>query len=471
MSDDLAIGRPGATSVVTTKLEEAAGALRALHAELGRYRRELAALDRIVTSAALSSADAPISAMAAERAIDDAEAGLARSEGTSERMAHGLGQAAGRYEFAEGFASRAAQSLAALFGYDLGFFLPVLALCALAGLTAAGGAAALTVAGLPQDQRRALYTELAGWAGVHKGALSDPRVVELVRLSVMSADDFGGGALHLPFAATHLLGDEGLGIVGPDSSAAAVRALAAPFGMLAETPISVRMIRTEGSQEPARGFRERAGRIPTDGTPVRIDRISAPGQADRFEVYLAGTSDFSLTAGDDPWDMTSNLSAIAGGSAGSYRAAQEAMAQAGITAASPVVFTGYSQGGLIAARLAASGDYHTTGLVTLGGPAGQVSVPNAIPYVAVEHTEDIVPATGGTFASSQPVLVRRSVFDGHPPDGPAAFPAHQLARYRQTAGLLDASSNPRVTDALRAINGPSLLGTTVTSTFYTARRG
>ena len=142
MSDDLAIGRPGATSVVTTKLEEAAGALRALHAELGRYRRELAALDRIVTSAALSSADAPISAMAAERAIDDAEAGLARSEGTSERMAHGLGQAAGRYEFAEGFASRAAQSLAALFGYDLGFFLPVLALCALAGLTAAGGAAA-----------------------------------------------------------------------------------------------------------------------------------------------------------------------------------------------------------------------------------------------------------------------------------------------------------------------------------------
>jgi hypothetical protein len=98
-------------------------------------------------------------------------------------------------------------------------------------------------------------------------------------------------------------------------------------------------------------------------------------------------------------------------------------------------------------------------------------VPAGVPYVAVEHSEDIVPATGGTFASSQPVLVRRSLFDGHPPYGPVVFPAHELSRYRQTAQLVDASDNPRLTDALRAINGPGAAGATVTSTFYRASRG
>ena len=323
---------------------------------------------------------------------------------------------------------------------------------------------------MPAARRRHLLPGPVGWAAAHKAVLSDPHVVELVRLTAMSTDDFGEGALHVPVGLSQLLGDEGLGILGLDTSAATVAGLASPFGVLKETPVAVRPVRLVRGGSVATDFEDRAGRIPTDGSQVRIDRVSAPGQADRFEVYLAGTSDFSLTPGTDAWDMTSNVSAIAGAGAGSYRAAQQAMALAGITSGSAVVFTGYSQGGLIAARLAASGDYHTTGLYTLGGPAGQVPVPAGIPYVAVEHSEDLVPATGGTFASSHPVLVRRTLFDGHPPDTPMVFPAHELGRYRQTAQLLDASDNPRLTDALRAINGPSAAGATVTSTFYRASR-
>lgn len=470
MSDDLAIGRPGATSVVTTKLEEAADRLEGLRGELGRYRRELAALDRVVTTGALLQADAPLSAMDAEWSIDGAASALARSAGTSERLAGALNRAAGRYEFAEGFAARAWQALAAVIGYDLGFLLPVFALAALSGLATPGGALALEFAVMPEARRREIVAGLSRWADSHRALLSDPRVVELVRLSTVSTDDFGDGAMHLPFALSHLLGDEGLGVLGLDTSAAVVAGVASGFGALKETPVTVRAVRTEAGGSPAAGFQDRARRIPTGGSQVRIDRISVPGQEDRFEVYLAGTSDFSLTPGDDAWDMTSNVTAVAGGSAGSYRAAQEAMHLAGITPDSPVVFTGYSQGALVAARLAASGDYDAAGLYTLGGPAGQVPVPVTIPYVALEHTEDLVPATGGTFASSQPVLVRRSLFDGHPPHSVLVFPAHELARYRQTAALVDASDNRRILGVLRELNGPSLAGATVTSTLYSARR-
>ncbi|MEO9201305.1 MAG: hypothetical protein ABI253_02705, partial [Mycobacterium sp.] len=456
--------------VVTTKLEDASRAMQGLSGELSALRRQLAYLDRAVTAAALRAGDAPFSAFAAQRAIGDVEAGLTRCAGTSLHLARSLAQAAGRYAFGDAVATKIAQSFAALVGYDLGFLLPVLALLALPVVSAAGGALALLLATMPEGRRRLFFRGLSGWARAHQGVLSDPHLVDLVRVTATSTDDFGEGVLHVPVGLSRLLGDEGLGMLGLDTSAATVAGFASPFGMLKETPVTVRQVGVVRGGTVAADFEDRARRIPTGGDQVRIDRISVPGEADRFEVYLAGTADFSLAPGTQAWDMTSNVSAIAGTGAGSYRAAQQAMARAGITSASPVVFTGYSQGGLIAARLAASGNYHTAGLYTLGGPAGQVPVPVDIPYVAVEHSEDLVPATGGSFASSQPVLVRRSVFDGHPPDGPVVFPAHELSRYRDTARLLDASDNPRLTDALRTINPRAVAGTTVTSTFYRASR-
>ena len=41
----------------------------------------------------------------------------------SDHLARSLAEAAGRYAFADAVAARVAQSLAALFGYDLGFLL------------------------------------------------------------------------------------------------------------------------------------------------------------------------------------------------------------------------------------------------------------------------------------------------------------------------------------------------------------
>ena len=470
MSDDLAIGGPDWASVVTTDLLEQVQQLRLLGGELTHYRAELAGIDRLVSMGALHAVDSPFSAIAAERAIDDASAAITRSTGTSELLARALAIAADGYAFAEIAAAHAAQQLSAVLGYGLGYLFPALALVALPGVSVAAGGLALAYALASEDAKKQFGRNLSGWLRNQSAVLSDPRVVDLVRLSVMSVDDFGGGLLHLPAGIESLVGDEGLGILGLDTSAAALVLVAQGYGALSETPVVVSVRGTTSGGTPPQGFADRVDRIPTGAAQVRIDRYSEPDKPDRFEVYLAGTADFSLTARDDAWDMTSNALGLASGSAGSYRAAIEAMKLAGIDASSSVVFTGYSQGGLVAAQLASSGDYNTEGLYTLGAPAGQVAVPASIPYVALEHTEDLVPALGGTWASSEPVLVRRAVFDQRPLDTDIAFPAHQLSYYRQTAVLLDRSDNGRVGDALRSLNGLGVGTVTVESTFYQARR-
>jgi hypothetical protein len=277
-----------------------------------------------------------------------------------------------------------------------------------------------------------------------------------------------------------------------------VAGAAAGAGLLRETPVRVTAVAST-TTAPASGFADRASRIPTTvhpptavhpraatpfppGAPrpgigqqpdqvpqIRIDRYSEPGRPDRFEVYLGGTLDFAPRATDEPWDLTSNVGGIAGSdAAGSYRAVEQALAASGATAQSDVVVTGYSQGGLVAAMLAASDDHHVTGLYTLGAPAAQVPVPADVPWVAVEHSDDIVPALGGTWDSTAPVVVRREVFGDGPPPGELFFPAHELARYRDSAALLDAAADPRIArvgDALAPEENAA-----VRSTWYHAER-
>src|SRR5690606_38755981 len=100
-----------------------------------------------------------------------------------------------------------------------------------------------------------------------------------------------------------------------------------------------------------------------DDDQIRIDRIIGADGQERFEVFLAGTVDLGIS-GSEPWDMRSNLGALAGGDPASLRAVEAAMRAAGIDGETPVTFVGYSQGGLLAARLAASGEWQAAGLVT-----------------------------------------------------------------------------------------------------------
>ena len=213
----------------------------------------------------------------------------------------------------------------------LGFAFPWLAL--LFGPTVAASAAsgALAYAMLPGDHREALLR----WLAAQNDVITNPQLVTLVRLGVMSADDFGGGLARVNPQLMSLLGDEGLGLLGLTTSAGLLATVASPFGALAETPVRVNRVSTRTVGGPATTFEERARRIPQGDTQIRIDRYHSHGQPDRFEVYIGGTKDLSLVATHEPWDMTSNVNALAMGEAGSYRAVEEAMRLAGIVTSCP----------------------------------------------------------------------------------------------------------------------------------------
>lgn len=467
MSDELIVGPSRSTSVATSALTRESLRCERMSARLRELRWSIAGIDRVIGEGILAAADAPRSALLAEQALAGAARAAEHALVRSEALARGLALLAHRYERAEESASTMAQEVAGRTAWLLGQLLPVLALAFLPGVVATGLIGLGVLTRLDEEQRARLFTRLGGWLRENDAVLSDPGVVNLVRLTVMSVDDFAGGAAHLPADVVHLLGDEGSGLLGVDTSAAAIGALAGSAGLLRETPVTVRLASVRVGDPAATGIRDRLERIPSSPDQVRIDRYTAPDGTERFEVYLAGTAELSTGAGTEPWDMTSNVTAMGGGSAGSLRAAIDAMDRAGIDASTPVTITGYSQGGLLAAQLAASGEYRVEGLVTFGAPAGQVAVPQEIPYLAVEHTDDLVPALGGSFESSEPLLVQRRAVDGGDPASDRVLPAHLLANYGETAALVDESGDPRIRELLNRLRYG---GAPVASTVYRAER-
>lgn len=225
---------------------------------------------------------------------------------------------------------------------------------------------------------------------------------------------------------------------------------------LVETPVTVTPVLEYESTPPAT-TEELISRIPRPGEggpQIRIERYGLERPV--YYVYLGGTMDAGLNANGEPWDMTSNVEAMAARDAGSQRAAIEAMRQAGIEAEDEVIIVGHSQGGLVAARIAESEQFRVSSLVTVGAPIHKVEVPATTQVLAIEHREDVIPmlsgiAAAGTLATT--LTVRRSVagITGAPGD---PLPAHNLSRYVETAREVDRTSDPRLREAVSRATEP-----------------
>ena len=463
----------GRTIVVSDALLAQAEGLVRLSAELTSLRGDMTVLHARMAPGWLRTVDAPLSAVAArERSLASLEA-LVRAEQTCDTVTGALYGAMARYGEIEVATERMARQLAGRLGAALGFFTPMLLLAALPALSAAVGGifwGTLLTGRHPANLGR----DINSWLRENNEWLSDPTTVALVRSIVGSSDDFLGGALRFPPDLIAALGEDGIGLTGSSTAAALVVLLASRVGLLGETPVSAMRV-SSGATTPARSLDDRASRIPrpgeqSAGEQIRIDRYVQPGEADRFEVYIAGTVDFGLVATSEPWDMTSNVSGVARLPPGSYRAVREAMAEAGITARNPVVLTGYSQGGLVATLVAASGDFNVHGLVTFGAPAGQIEVPEELPLLTVRHSEDLVPATGGWDANRQALVVERSLYAGGDIPLGVALPAHQLDSYRETAHLIDGAESGAVRTRLADLARFGAGAASVETTTWVARR-
>jgi hypothetical protein len=134
------------------------------------------------------------------------------------------------------------------------------------------------------------------------------------------------------------------------------------------------------------------------------------------------------------------------------------------------VLNGYSQGGLLASQIAASGQFNVHGVVTFGAPSAQVAIPASIPVLTVRNTEDLVPATSGYDTNPNAVVVERPVFATGPIPSDRAVPAHELNYYEETAAVVDQTHSSEVRDVLDPLNRFGTGADRVDSTLWLATR-
>ena len=207
-----------------------------------------------------------------------------------------------------------------------------------------------------------------------------------------------------------------------------------------------------------------------DGGRVRVLETARPGGGSAWVVVVPGTQEWAPRAGPNPFDLTTDVRAMAGeptvAAAGVLAALETARARSGRSShADPVLLVGHSQGGILAAALASDPGFrarhHVTHVVTSGSPVALFPLPASVRVLSVEHTDDPVPRLDLTPnpASSSWVTVRA-------PRGPAPVDvaSHRLEGYVQTLGV--AESAPRGTvpglDAWQASAG-AFLGAPVRS--------
>lgn len=457
--------------MATEELYASATRLHKLAAEARAMRAHLGAIDRVVSLRFGHQVVLPPSVGRAELDIDQAVIVMLEIEGVASALDWTLGTVADGYGFVEHFV----QKLVGQFAGDLlglvvrGVPAAVMSIGGVAALGAAGGVAAGVVAGGGPPRGSGGIPEGSAWSRENNELITNPLTVSLIRHTVDAVGDATLGGIREVEPLLALAGISGVAV----ASAGAMRA-GSTVGLLTETPVRLTDSRPLPREPAPSGFAERLSRVPSptafDGAQVVVERYSTAHGPDRFEVYVAGTVTFSPTADTEPWDMTSNMANAVGSGSGSYDSVALAMREAGVTAESPVQLTGYSQGGGTVAQLAASGEFNVQGLASFGGPTGGVKLPDGVPALIVEHTDDPVPALTGHQQNLDAVIVERQVFGGEVIPENYAVPAHHREYYESTAQLMDDGRSEQLRQTSATLDGFTSGATLVSRTAYTFER-
>lgn len=120
-------------------------------------------------------------------------------------------------------------------------------------------------------------------------------------------------------------------------------------------------------------------------------------QTRSWTIDIRGTQSFGAGK-KGPQDMLTNFQGVGGMASDQLYAIQEAMDDAGIAPGEAVEFAGHSQGGIMAAQLAANPDvrsrYNVVSVVTAGSPTATIA-PTDVPVLSYENSGDIVPGLDG----------------------------------------------------------------------------
>jgi len=442
MGGPLLVTPAGTTAVATDALYAHLDRLTALGDELAREGRALAAVRAELPWATMP--DVPAGVRRSEGEIETAGAAVDAARRLTVRLVRALRTAIIRYDDAEGAALRSADRAASIVGAASGPLLHAL----LPGLAFLGGIAFLA-SKLP-DPGHARATAVRKFFLQHPGLITGPAFVEGVRLFSQSLDETTSSFLGVPAPLAFALG--AAGVTGVRSSARGLLAVGPVVGLFRETPVRVERTSTTEITSPPVGAAERLDRVP-EGDQVRIEKYEVPGEPTRFVVYVGPTETFSPAAGNEPWDLTSNVGGVGGLDVGSFRATELAMHDAGIGSSDQVQFVGFSQGGLVATMLAGSGEWNAAGLETFGAPAGNIELPDGLSGMAVRNTDDFIPLLAGPQLDHHLLQVERRAFaDGAALPTYHAAPAHQRDAYMATAAAVDQATSAAVREQNAALN-------------------
>ncbi|UWF77483.1 MULTISPECIES: hypothetical protein [Microbacterium] len=241
----------------------------------------------------------------------------------------------------------------------------------------------------------------------------------------------------------------GLALAG--GGIAAVRGLGVlPYGARLDgtaPPVRVERVATWFQVPPPRNIAESLQRIPRRGAQVRVEEYTMRDGARRFVAYIDGTRTALPLVTQQPWDMGSNWDAyMRQEKSAAYHAVQEALREAGAGPDSRVDLVGYSQGAMIASYLAMDGSLDVGTTVLAGSPV-EPSLQDGQTLVQLRHSDDPIAALAGGGSPGSPgadgFTAWREAGDGMFGND-APFAAHDLEAYIETAGMVDASRDPRV---------------------------
>ncbi|MCW2540410.1 MAG: uncharacterized protein JWN95_2135 [Frankiales bacterium] len=195
----------------------------------------------------------------------------------------------------------------------------------------------------------------------------------------------------------------------------------------------------------------------TTGGGIDIRTVAKGGRITGAIIDLPGTKDWGLPGGLDPnvADLGSNLRLLGGRPNTYQQGVLEAVRQSGLPLGTPIMLVGHSQGGMVAARSAASlthAGYPVSHVMTAGAPIGQIGIPASTRLLALEAVNDPIPELDAMDNVSRPnvITARFDQLDR------ATLTRHPLARhdlresYLPGAELVDRSDNADLRDWMRS---------------------
>lgn len=161
---------------------------------------------------------------------------------------------------------------------------------------------------------------------------------------------------------------------------------------------------------------ERIARRSTATGTGEVELIAQRGADGRraWTVVVPGTRETWAAA--NPQDHLSNVQLVGEQRSDAMLAVLQAIEMAPIRPGEPLVLVGHSQGGIVAAELAAdpvlNARHGVAGLITYGAPVGQVEgLVRSVPSLHLENVRDVVPALDGLANEAGPRNVTVQ-FDG-----------------------------------------------------------